>query len=379
MIIKYSKYREMRSRFDLKTTEQFYFVPKGDFKLTGGQSLSMRLPTAKDIYKVGDVLIIAPRTNKSGLVEAAIIKQQEHIHPESNYYSIIAIPYTQDYIPIPKPWSPEFIKQLKDGLYLVRSSAEKPKLEIELSLDEPTSNIDSTIIDSTIIDSTIIDSTITESNALDNNMDGKIDFGEAKRFEKIARASIASQNGLKFRELAPHIPSRLIVKNIEYVKQDDYTLHLFDSVALRFGRKDGIYYVDIPFCNVVYGKAFNSVTEEVYDTVLQEEIKDSYVWQKAKDEFTARPFHRSGGAGDDTFVFVPLQWLHINFNLSIINKDAKQLLMNSSKIEMIKKIKKCGKKFYRLIIQDDWRSIHPSPKKYDNCLLTWRIIHKEDW
>lgn len=365
----------MRSRFDLKTTEQFYFVPKGDFKLnedvTGGQSLSMRLPTAKDIYKVGDVFFLRfapPRKSMSGLVEAAIIREvfQQHIHPESNYYSIMAIPYTQDCIP-KRVWSPEIIKQLEDGLYLVRSSAEKPKLEIELSLDEPTSNIDSTIIDSTIID----------SNALDNNMDGKIDFDEANRFEKIARASIASQNGLKFRELAARIPSRLIVKNIEYVKQDDYTLHLFDSVALQIGRKDGIYYVEIPFGNVVYGKAFNSVTEEVYDTVLREELKDSYVWYvwlKAKDEFTARPFHRLGGAGDDTYE----PWPPINFNLSIINKDAKQLLMNSSKIEMIKKIKKCGKKFYRLIIQDDWHSIHPSPKKYDNCLLAWRIIHKED-
>ena len=203
-------------------------------------------------------------------------------------------------------------------------------------------------------------------------MDGKIDFDEAKRFEKIARASIASQNGLKFRELAALIPSRLMVKNIEYVKQDDYTSHLFDSVALRFRRKDGIYYVDIPFGNVVYGKAFNSVTEEVYDTVLQEELKDAYVWQKAKDEFTALPPE----VGDD--IYVPLPWPPINFNLSIINKDAKQLLMNYSKIEMIKKIKKCGKKFYRLIIQDDLRSIHPSPKKYDNYIIKWNIIHKED-
>ena len=120
MIIKYSKYREYR--------EQFYFVPKGDLKIdesriTGGQRLSIRLPIAKDIYKVGDVLLITPRTNKSGLVEAAIIQQQEHIHPESNYYSIIAIPYIQDCIPKPA-LSPEFIKQLEDGLYLVRSSAE---------------------------------------------------------------------------------------------------------------------------------------------------------------------------------------------------------------------------------------------------------------
>jgi hypothetical protein len=40
---------------------------------------------------------------------------------------------------------------------------------------------------------------------------------------------------------------------------------------------------------------------------------------------------------------------------------------------MIKKIKKCGKRFYRLIMKNDLRLNH-RPGIYDNCILTLTVV-----
>ena len=383
----------MKSKsFNKALINRFQFVAKSDFECneneTNGQSLNIRI-LKKLECKLSDIMIFVPRQANS-LIQVGTISEIDDILPGTTgpYVNIIVQPFQEGCNPA--AWSLNFIRSIDGGfytyIYTVSDAINKIRFELALTpyidfIDtciDPNeqdsialdSNFDDTIpVDSMIYLDNNFDGTIPVDSVyfLDSNFDGTIVPDETMAFVENTKALI-KKRGLSFTEFAQSIPFLLNVTDIEPLKIPDYSSYSFNDVPLRTGKIGDIYYVDIAWvsANKQYfaGKAIDSVRGEVIDADLRDSLEDvfrglGYQWDLDPKQDT---------------VIDNKPWQKKEYILSVVDKTKNNILMSGNNIATIKKIKKCGKRFYRLAIQDDWRLII-SAGIYDNCIVNLAVVN----
>jgi hypothetical protein len=341
----------MRNR--ILDIRQALILPKDfEFKetVTYGQRLTIKAPFGIYEYKVGDTIFFAPIKNGSNLVEHGVIGNVASLGGEGTTdWSLVIVPESHG-----DGWSKEFTRDIAGGFYMFANPIEKSTIQVELSLESVHALPLLPIPDNITVPIIELDSI----NFLDINFDNIVNIDEAVEFAKKTKEFIGS-TGVTLGDLAQRIPLNLPVNKVIWIQRPEYQSHVYNGTPLDISRDTaGITFVDFGIGRFNKGKAFDSVTGDVYATDFQKDFMD------VLRNTILIPIGDAPGKEQDA------PWARRDFFLTIIDKTKNNILINSIKIEMIKKIKKCGKRFYRLIMKDDWRlNTRPRPGRYDNCVL----------
>jgi hypothetical protein len=357
----------MRSKF--LGGQQAFILPKDfEFKetVTDGQRLTIKAPSGNE-YKVGDIIFFAPLKKGINLVEHGVIGNAASLGGEDTTdWSLEIAPESHG-----DGWSKEFTQDIAGGFYMFANPIEKSKIQVELSLESVHTlpllpNIPDNITDPIIeLDSVIAE--LDSVNFLDNNFDNIVSIDEAVEFAKKTKEFIGS-TGVTLRDLAQRIPPKVQVNKINLIQEPKYESHVYNYTRLDIRRREnaGTTFVDFESTGIGSfnkGKAFDSVTGDVYATDFQTDFI-----HVLRDAINSIPIRRYAVPGKEPDV----PWVKRDFFLTIIDKTKNNILINSNKIEMIKRVKKCGKRFYRLIIKDDWL-LNTRLGRYDNCVLRFIV------
>jgi hypothetical protein len=334
--------------------------------VTDGQRLTIKVPSGE--YKVGDIIFFAPLKNGNNLVEHGVIDNMSSLGGGgggTTDWSIEIVPESHG-----DDWSKEFTQDIVGGFYMFTNPTEKSTIQVELSLESVRALPLLPIPDNITGPITELDSVFVELDSitfLDINFDNIVTTDEAVEFAKKTKEFIGSK-GVTLGDLAQGIPLNLRVNKIKLIQIPKYESHVYNDIPLIISRDiAGTTFVDFEFTGIGsfnQGKAFDSVTGDVYATDFQKDFMD--VLRNAINTILILIGNASGIEQD-------APWIRRDIFLTIIDKTKNNILINSIKIEMIKKIKKCGKRFYRLIMKDDWRS-NTIPGRYDNCVLTLTVV-----
>jgi hypothetical protein len=192
-------------------------------------------------------------------------------------------------------------------------------------------------------------------NEADGNGDGTITEQEANDFASESRRVIA-EAGLTFAELAGKIPPMLKVRNIEVagIGLGGCTTH-FNGVPAKVSLVGGTSFVYIP-AKTLPGVRINTYGD--VDRIRLEELADGQIRQARGIGVPNAP--------------LPPPWPTPNRYMSVIDKKGESVVVNGEKIASIRKVKKCGKCYYKIEIEDS--GFVPSIKTgyLKECLLTIR-------
>jgi hypothetical protein len=203
--------------------------------------------------------------------------------------------------------------------------------------------------------------------ALDGDGDGTITEPETNDFVSETRRRI-DEDGLTFAELAGKIPPILKVNNIEV---DSWgwggCTTQFNGVPAKVQLVGGTSFVYIP-ANILPGVSMNTYGD-VDRTRFEELVQDYDIFRWAQ-RIGVPEFSDSLNVLPNALPQDP--WPTPNRYMSVIDKKGESVVVNGEKIASIRKVKKCGKCYYKIEIEDS--GFVPSIKTgyLKECLLTIR-------
>ena len=321
--------------------ERIIFVRPRDIELGTGNSQSLNIRVSKPAgYLVNDIVKVLPKKAGSRLVFPFIIREiNVPVGEDGKYVNVVVVP-EGDLAPIPT----NFAKALDEGVYLDGRHRDYNPEERQLRIDLGLARV---IRDPTDVAPPIHNGFAGE---LDGDNDGVIGTDEARRFAEGAIDWIKGEEGLKFSDLAKGIPAWLKVTDIQLNPVPrTYIGSIFNGVSLQVRRQDFAEWLDIPAGqlqrNQITGTEFDSGTGNVGSVDLKATLEE------ARSEF--QELVRQLGDARVREPLTEIRWYRPTCYITMIDKTEGDLVMSRREVETIKKIKKCGKCFYRIVLTDD--------------------------
>ena len=331
--------------------ERIIFVRPRDIELGTGNSQSLNIRVSKPAgYLVNDIVKVLPKKAGSRLVFPFIIREiNVPVGEDGKYVNVVVVP-EGDLAPIPT----NFAKALDEGVYLDGRHRDYNPEERQLRIDLGLARV---IRDPTDIAPFAPYPRIPNgfTGVLDADNDGVIGTDEARKFVEGAIDRIKG-GGLKFSELAQGISDGLRVNNIQVnPPQRVYIDRIFNGVSLQVRRQEQVRrqdfaeWLDIPAGqlqrNQFTGTEFDSGTGDVGSVDLKATLEE------ARSEF--QELVRQLGDARVREPLTEIRWYRPTCYITMIDKTEGDLVMSRREVETIKKIKKCGKCFYRIVLTDD--------------------------
>ena len=329
--------------------EQFTFVQPGDIELgMMGNSQILNIRVSKTTgYGVNDIVKLLPNKAGSRLVVAGKIREIEGpVECAGEYVNVVIERERPGDLEIPIPE-----RELGEGVYIDephRVTPEEQQLRIELGLARVIPYLTDIAPNPPIHNG-------FSGGALDADNDGFIENEEARKFAEGAVNWIGGEEGLKFSELAKGIPAWLKVTDIQLnPPQRVYIDRIFNGVSLQVRRQDIAEWLDIPAGqlqrNQITGTEFDSGTGDVGSVDLKATLEE------ARSEFQDLVRQLGDAREIEPQLGEPLTglpWNRPTCYITVIGKKEGDLVVSRREVETIKKIKKCGKCFYRIVLTDD--------------------------
>ena len=195
---------------------------------------------------------------------------------------------------------------------------------------------------------------------LDGSGDGTITEPEANDFVTETRRQI-DEAGLTFAQLAKKIPPMLKVNKIEVDGLEDgrtITTTYFNGVPAKV--------------QLVGGKSFMYIEQQLQFTgVSTNPYRDV---DRIRLEVCLRGLQRVSGWGPrqhpNQSLKYPQEWVTPNQYINVIDKRSESIILNDEKIASIKKVKRYGKCYYKIEMEDS--GVVPSIRDgyFKDCILT---------
>jgi hypothetical protein len=315
-------------------------------------TISMEYPKVPEALNLGDILVISTKMG-NGVEVGEIMNIEKSI---INTNTVITAKAPTDIL----VWKGDFIEELKTRGQELHSYWFDPavrRLGVELSLARYAPEPDPNPLFTNVPNFHI---------PLDGNGDGTITEKEANDFVIVAKRLIDGA-GLTFAELAEKIPRELKVRNIDLNGFDFLSKTTqFNGVAAKVQLVGGTSFVYIEqndFTGVKIWKIYGDV-----DRIKLEEFAQDLIRQAREigvPEFSDYPNALPNASS-------PGPWPTPRRYMSVIDKKSESIVLNDEKIASIRKVKRYGKCYYKIEMEDG--GFLPSMRDgyFKECLLTIR-------
>jgi hypothetical protein len=260
-------------------------------------------------------------------------------------------------------WNTDFVRDLKktdQKLYFrFVTPPVKRLLGIELSLVLSGGDGDDLTMGPSIpqnVDSNLI---------LNRNGDNAITVAEAEAFVDKAKARIKGSEGLSLGDLAPGIPPGLKVSGVDLSGLSAEEITKFNDIAARVHVVDGR--------QVVYFQWTEEATPGIRINRLGDidpSVQfDDFIKEIRDETIVIRPI---------TFPYGPQEyergpWALPSIYINLVDKARETMVVRGERIASIKRVKKCGKCYYKLELADSGFIPFVQLGKYEDCLaFFWR-------
>jgi hypothetical protein len=196
---------------------------------------------------------------------------------------------------------------------------------------------------------------------LDGDGDGTITEPEANDFAEIARRRIAKA-GLTFAALAEKIPKGLKVNKLEVDGVN------WGSRATQFNGVEAK-------VQLVGGTSFVYVRVKIIPGVSINSYRDV---DRIGLEVVFRELHRVSGSEPRRHPIpslkYPVEWPTPSQYISLIDKRSESMVVRGEKIASIRKVKRCGKCYYKIEIEDSGFVANIQTGYFRDCLLLFHEV-----
>ena len=324
------------------------FVPqifKPDDILLNGQALTLQMRGTRPDYEVDDIIAFA--TYLGNIIEVGKVVQLGGENSDRN--TIRVGPLAED----TTGWSAEFLKGLKKDNqklfgYRILPNDTGRKLVVEVSLP---------IIEAAL--GLLPENPVNPRERLDANNDKQITREEVSQFVKKVREQInLDKESFQIDDLVENIPESLDVTDVQ-VSRAPIESYYWNNVAVNILQRQ----LHIKAENFFVTK-INHNSQEVERILLEDSTKD------IRDRIIVVP---------GNFLFNDeAPWKTHSHYVNVIDKRSDNVIVRDEKIESIKKLKKCGKCYYRIGLADNGlvSTIHPG--NFASCLFTINIFDPDD-
>lgn len=321
-----------------------YFLPqifKPDDILLNGQVLTLQMREPRPDYEVDDIIAFA--TGLGSIIECGKVVQLSGGSSDWNTIRVRPLEDTTN-------WSSEFLQGLKKdnqklfGYQIPNDTGRKLMVEVSLPNFQPAIGL------------------LPENSRerLDANNDKQITPEEVSQFVTKVRQRIAVDKGaFQIDDLAENIPESLDVTDVQLPATPPESYY-FNDVAVNISQQG---FFDIKADDIVVTK-INHTSQEIERVKLEDSMKD------IRDRIIVVPV---------TFPFndeVP--WKTPSHYVNVIDKGSGTVIVRGEEIESIKKVKKCGKCYYRIGLADKGLVSTMHPGTFTNCLFTVRSFDPDD-
>jgi hypothetical protein len=193
---------------------------------------------------------------------------------------------------------------------------------------------------------------------MDGDGDGIITGAEAEAFVQQAEDLIKRPEGLTLGELAPSIPPRLKVSGVGLSGTGTNAEEIiFNGITGRARFVDGTPFLYFPFIEqATLGVRINGLGDVDPLVVFDDFMKE------IRDKVTLGP------------KTLPLQedkgnaWELSSVYIKLVDKVTETMVVKGGNIKSIKRVKKCGKRYYKLELEDRGFVPNIQPGNYEDCL-----------
>ena len=325
------------------------FLPqifKPDNILLNGKALTLQMRETRPDYQVKDVIAFA--TALGNIIEVGKIVQ---VGRNLDWNTISVRPLAEDSTDW-TDWSAEFLQRLKKdnqklfGYLIPNDTGRKLMVEVSLPNIQPALGL----------------LPKNPGTRLDANNDKQITPEEVSQFVTKVRELIAVDKGdfqIDDFTVAEIIPESLDVTDVQLLATPPESYY-FNDVTGNISRQG---FFDIKADNIVVTK-INHTSQEIERAELEDSMKD------IRDRLSVVP---------GTFPFNDeMPWKTPSHYVNVIDKGSGTVIVRGEKIESIKKVKKCGKYYYRIGLADKGLVSTMHPGNFTNCLFTVCSFQPDD-
>jgi hypothetical protein len=314
-------------------------------------TISIEYPKVAEALNLGDIIVISTKTGK-GVEVGQIVNIEKSIINTNTVITVIA-PTDID------EWGGDFIDELKihgQSLFVIgpdEFNHPVRRLSVELSLS-PEHDPNPPFIN-----------VPNFHEALDGNGDNTITVTEVEAFVKKAKARIARPEGLTFAQVAEKIPPGLKVSGVELsgTGTNAEEKRMFNDLAAQVKVVDGKQFVYFQYTE----EAPLGIGVNRFGDIDRIDFDD---WMN-----NIRAILRPYTYGPQADV---QPWALSSIYIKLVDKVGETVVVKDELIKSIKRVKKCGKRYYKLELEDRGFVSNVLPGKYEDC-LAFIGVNPVDW